>query len=272
MFVMDSAVDHIPHIEDHPAGLETLLAAMSEDPRFTVKFDGAPSIFFGYDEEQDEPFVATKSLLNKRHETRKICYSYDDIDQYFGNKPNLAAALKNCLTAIENPKWAIVNARGCVFQGDLLWGSKQDILYSDADHFPYTIKPNVIEYGVSSFAASYDVSIAVHSVYARDPVFGGPYVRTQATHKDIATLLFSFPTVYFPNIFGAFAGQPVWETKEELLDSLGQLAWDMHIDPHGYGDFCHEGYVWHSEKYGLVKIVDREWFRELNSHSRYAGK
>ena len=88
---------HIDHLEDIIfSGRRKALAAVNDvmnKPHISVKWDGAPAIVFGTNPENDQFFVGTKSVFNKRKV--KICYSYSDIDELY--KGDVADILRLCL-------------------------------------------------------------------------------------------------------------------------------------------------------------------------------
>ena len=100
---------HLAHLEDHIihsgnkgvkiAGhaLENAHAALmgkKSDLHITTKYDGAPSVVFGYHPKTGRFFVGTKSVFNKNP---KINYTDHDIEQNHGHAPGLVDKLKKAL-------------------------------------------------------------------------------------------------------------------------------------------------------------------------------
>ena len=103
----------------------------------TVKWDGAPAIFAGYDPADGKFFVGTKGIFNK---TPKVYKTQADIDanESGGKAEKLSVALE------ELPKVGI--PKGMVLQGDMMWTSG-DLRYETIDGVRYiTCHPNTIVY------------------------------------------------------------------------------------------------------------------------------
>lgn len=103
----------------------------------TVKWDGAPAIFAGYDPEDGKFFVGTKSVFNKNP---KLYKNTNDIraNEKGGKATKLITALE------ELPKVGI--PKGTVLQGDMLF-TKGDQKYETIDGERYiTVHPNTIVY------------------------------------------------------------------------------------------------------------------------------
>ena len=88
---------HLDHLEDLILyGRREATNAVNEimnDPKLSVKWDGAPAIVFGTDPRNGKFFVGTKSVFNKIKV--KICYDQTDIDTHY--KGVLADILRLCL-------------------------------------------------------------------------------------------------------------------------------------------------------------------------------
>lgn len=107
----------------------------------TVKYDGAPAIFCGYNPENGKFFVATKSVGAK---TPKVCYTVQDVQQNYGEKPGLAEKMKLGLLYLPNV------IKGNIYQGDFMFdrASLQDIDFQGEKLI--TFKPNTITYAVEA--------------------------------------------------------------------------------------------------------------------------
>ena len=145
-------------------GLRDMLAGHSDAPvNVTVKWDGAPAVFAGYNPENDRFFVGTKVVFNK---SAKINYTEADIDD--NHSGGLADKLKVALAELSR-----VNIKG-VLQGDMMY-TKDDLKREDIDGESYiTFQPNTIVYAVpvkTKLAAkimSSNMGIVWHTTYSGD--------------------------------------------------------------------------------------------------------
>jgi hypothetical protein len=143
---------HLTHLEDMPihGGHEGVSAAgemldnahkallgKNNDTHISTKYDGAPSIVFGYHPKHGRFFVASKSAFNKNP---KINYTDKDIDDNHGHAPGLAEKLKHALKHL--PK---VAPKQGVYQGDVMHSGKKDVT-SDKGQFHF--QPNTVKYSV----------------------------------------------------------------------------------------------------------------------------
>ena len=145
-------------------GLRDMLAGHSDAPvNVTVKWDGAPAVFAGYNPENDRFFVGSKGVFNK---SAKINYTEADIDD--NHSGGLADKLKVALAELSR-----VNIQG-VLQGDMMY-TKDDLKRKDIDGESYiTFQPNTIVYAVpvkTKLAAkimSSNMGIVWHTTYSGD--------------------------------------------------------------------------------------------------------
>jgi len=145
-------------------GLRDMLAGNSDSSvDVTVKWDGAPAVFAGYNPENDRFFVGTKGVFAKN---AKINYTETDIDD--NHSGGLASKLKVALN--ELPKASIKG----VLQGDMMY-TKDDLQKQTIDNIPYiTFQPNTIVYAIpvkSRLAAkilSSNMGIVWHTTYSGD--------------------------------------------------------------------------------------------------------
>ena len=145
-------------------GLRDMLAGHSDAPvNVTVKWDGAPAVFAGYNPENDRFFVGTKGVFNK---SAKINYTEADIDD--NHSGGLADKLKVALAELSR-----VNIKG-VLQGDMMY-TKDDLKREEIGGESYiTFQPNTIVYAVpvkSKLAAkilSSNMGIVWHTTYSGD--------------------------------------------------------------------------------------------------------
>lgn len=155
----DEKATHLEHLEDeifnkgyvgaleafnYIEGLKRMLTkeGTGENTRVTVKWDGSPAIHCGIDPEDNTFFIGTKSVFSK---AAKLCKSNKDIDNWYGDVPELAATLKACLQYL--PKLGIKD----VIKGDLLFvrGTNRDLVEQEINGRRYlTFTPNTITYAV----------------------------------------------------------------------------------------------------------------------------
>ena len=145
-------------------GLRDMLAGHSDAPvNVTVKWDGAPAVFAGYNPENDRFFVGSKGVFNK---SAKINYTEADIDD--NHSGGLADKLKVALAELSR-----VNIKG-VLQGDMMY-TKDDLKREVIGGESYiTFQPNTIVYAVpvkTKLAAkimSSNMGIVWHTTYSGD--------------------------------------------------------------------------------------------------------
>ncbi|SVC20646.1 uncharacterized protein METZ01_LOCUS273500, partial [marine metagenome] len=143
-------------------GLRDMLAGNTDSSvNVTVKWDGAPAVFAGYNPENDRFFVGTKGVFAKN---AKINYTETDIND--NHSGGLASKLKVALN--ELPK---ANIKG-VLQGDMMY-TKEDLQTETIDNEQYiTFQPNTIVYAIpvkTRLAAkilSSNMGIVWHTTYS----------------------------------------------------------------------------------------------------------
>jgi hypothetical protein len=136
---------------------DLLTRVMHGEVEFTRKWDGAPSIFFGVDE--DGPWIARKGLFNK---DAKKYYKRSDFDDDPKFPEDLKTPLWNTLVYLGRA-WAGPEADGYFVQGDLMFtdGTEQG-------HF----HPNTIQYFSFKIPKKAKVGIVWHTRYVDDPEKG----------------------------------------------------------------------------------------------------
>lgn len=170
----DDKLKHLEHAEDHHINLgavgfrhavDTLngvhdqLRRKDSKVKVTMKYDGSPSIVFGYHPENKKFFVASKSAFNV---TPKLNYTDEDIVTNHGHAPGLVAKLKAALAHL--PK---VTPKGQVFQGDIMH-TPEDVKEQDGN---LNFKPNTITYStpkegsIGKKIAKSKIGVAVHTRY-----------------------------------------------------------------------------------------------------------
>jgi len=132
---VDGARDAINYLRS----LRDMLAGNSKGSvNATVKWDGAPAVFFGTDPSDGKYFVAKKGIFNKNP---KIYKTNEEIDADISS-PDLANKMKLALKHM--PELGIKG----VVQGDFLY-SKSDLRKETIDGTSYiTFHPNTIVYAV----------------------------------------------------------------------------------------------------------------------------
>ena len=142
----------------------------------TVKYDGAPAIFCGYNPENNKFFVATKSMGGK---TSKVCYTIQDIQQNFGEKPGLAEKMRLGLLYLPNV------IRSNIYQGDFMFdkASLQQIDYQGEKLI--TFKPNTVTYAIEANSElgkkiqSAQIGVVFHTRYT------GPNIQELSRSADV---------------------------------------------------------------------------------------
>jgi len=147
-------------------GLRDMLAGNSDaSVDVTVKWDGAPAVFAGYNPENDRFFVGTKGIFAK---TGKINYTDIDIDD---NHPGGGASSLNNKLKVALRELPSANIKG-ILQGDFMFVPEM-LAKETFDNEPYiTFQPNTIVYAVpvkSGLAAkilSSNMGIVWHTTYS----------------------------------------------------------------------------------------------------------
>ena len=168
---------HLEHLEDDIfnngyAGAQNALAFLEGlkgmlstgsgggNMKVTVKWDGAPAIICGEDPVNGFFFVGTKSVFAKTEP--KICYTHDDIDQWYQGELN--TKLKMALDHLSK-----LPIKG-VIQGDLLYTGTPTLTTMGGKRC-YKFKPNTITYCVEKDTemgkkvAKSQVGIVFHTHY-----------------------------------------------------------------------------------------------------------
>ena len=136
--------------------------------KLTVKWDGSPAIICGIDPADSKFFVGTKSVFAKGEP--KLCKSTRDIQQFYGDKPELAEILQSAL------KYLSKLGIGGVVQGDLMFtpGKVSQVEVNGEDCYVFT--PNTITYAVpvnshlGERIAAAQLGIIFHTTYSGDSI------------------------------------------------------------------------------------------------------
>lgn len=136
--------------------------------KLTVKWDGSPAIICGIDPEDGKFFVGTKSVFAKG--TPKRCKSPRDIEQWYGEQPELAAKLQSAL------KYLAKIGIGGVVQGDLMFTEGDITTVEINGELCYVFTPNTITYAVpvnsnlGQRIAGAKIGIIFHTAYRGDSI------------------------------------------------------------------------------------------------------
>ena len=138
---------HINHPEDLIlTGDLSIIDELYKENFISVKIDGSPAVVWGTHPENGEFFVGTKSVFNKKK--IRICYTKENIREYYNHQPNVETILINCLNYLPKTKG--------VYQGDYM-GTGGNTSY----------KPNTIEYVFDEIVTE-NIIIAPHTYYTGD--------------------------------------------------------------------------------------------------------
>lgn len=155
---LKGASDSVKLLEE----LGDMLSGGSFKPvNITVKWDGAPAVFFGKDPSDGQFFVAKKGIFNKN---AKVYKTNADIDA--DTSGELSDKLKTALKYLSKLKTG-----NDVYQGDLMFTN--DVKSQKIDGEDYlTFQPNTLLYAVQKDSdlgkeiASAGMGIVVHTVYS----------------------------------------------------------------------------------------------------------
>ena len=175
----EEKLEHLEHVEDHHinAGEEgfqhafntlhqthQLLTGNKSEASVSTKFDGSPSIVFGYHPENGKFFVASKSAFNA---TPKLNYTPEDIEKNHGHAPGLVSKLKAALQHL--PK---VTPKKGVYQGDIMYDKDEGDVKDEGGKFHF--KSNTLTYSIPKThdegkkIESSKFGVAVHTAYHGD--------------------------------------------------------------------------------------------------------
>lgn len=191
---------HLEHLEDlvfnsgHAGALaaldyvESLRHMLAEGTgttaKLTVKWDGSPAIICGIDPADGRFFVGTKSVFAKGEP--KLCKTVNNIQQWYGDVPDLANKLAYAL------KYLSKLGIGSVVQGDLMFTDdsvSQEEINGEAC---YVFTPNTITYAVpvnselGGRIANAKIGIIFHTQYSGDSILemtSSPLLSVQGLNK-----------------------------------------------------------------------------------------
>lgn len=228
ILLIESKNMHLSHIEDTilDSGysgakstidtLENIIGMLAghtdSDVVITTKYDGNPALICGYNPENNKFFVGTKSALNKNNP--RICYTPEDIDEYYGNIDSLSNKLHAALKYLPE-----IRIKG-VLHGDVLFGPNEvtDMMIEGE---PYvTFHPNTIVYAVpqnSDLAKKIKQAkfgIIFHSVYE-----GNDLRSLHKSHKDPLKGLRKSKNVWFDDATYKDVSGVVTMTEDETQEA-----------------------------------------------------
>ena len=157
---------HMEHFEDllfESWGYELLEKFKLDDVKYTRKWDGAPSIFFGKDE--GGYWIARKGIFNK---IPLKYYKRSDFDDDPKFPEELKTAMWNTLVYLQN---AYIGPSDAMVQGDLMFFNQTGNIKE--------FHPNTIRYETSIIPRSAIVGIVWHPAYHNDKVVYGAKIKEQ---------------------------------------------------------------------------------------------
>ena len=167
---MMKANTHMEHFEDLLFESSDLLTrVMHGEVKFTRKWDGAPSIFFGVDSDGDA-WIARKGLFNK---DAKKYYKRSDFDDDPKFPEELKTPLWNTLVYLGRA-WVGPESDGYFVQGDLMFTDGPD-----NGHF----HPNTIQYFTYKIPKKAKVGIVWHTRYV-DGRYEGMWIEYGSSVKE----------------------------------------------------------------------------------------
>ena len=150
---------HISHLEDIIlTGDLSVLNFFDGDYEVSLKLDGSPAVFWGFDPNNGKFFVSLKSIFNKIK--KKVCYSVEDIQFYYQNQPKLIEVLIACFHYLPKEKG--------IFSGDFIGFGGLNV---------YT--PNTITYQFPEVVTQ-SIIIAPHTKWSTNGELRDAYVSGSA--------------------------------------------------------------------------------------------
>jgi len=289
---------HIEHPEDMIlTGDLSVLNLLYDKAFISMKMDGM-SLVWGTNPANGKFFVCTKSAFNKKKV--RLCYNEQDIFTHFGHQIEVVDILSRCLRYLPKTK--------NIYWGDWLGFGKTDVftqntltyVFPDAIEQQLVIAPHTVVNVYSemyesictplteTFKDTHMVKWVQPSVDRVPPTQTAPIINkkcikfltskeaTQAKiainaliksgqYIDDATLTEILGCQHLANLY-----QYVMEIKLDIMDNL--IINDAPIAYLPNGQQCDgEGYVFHSETYGSVKLVNRTEFAYANFHNGYGA-
>ena len=289
---------HLEHPEDCIlTGDMSVFDLLYDRAHISMKMDGM-SLVWGTNPKNGKWFVCTKSAFNKKKV--RLCYSIDDIFTHFGHQIEVVDILSHCfkyLPRTEKIYWGdwLGFGRTDVFTQNTLTYVFDEAIDQKLVIAPHTVVDvheemwkNVCSPLMETFEDTTMVKWVQPSVDRIPPQGSVPKINPKGikflTDKeaakaktainaliksgqyiDDATLTDILGCQHLANLY-----QFVMEIKLDIMDSL--IVSDA---PQSYlpnGKKCSgEGYVFHSDTYGCVKLVDRTEFGYANFHNGFGS-
>ena len=284
---------HIEHPEDTIlTGDLSVFELLYDVGHISMKMDGM-SLVWGTNPLNDKFFVCTKAAFNKKKDRK--CYTTDDIFEHFGHQMEVFEILSYCLKYLprtDNIYWADWLGFG---RTDVLTQNTLTYAFPGAITQKLVIAPHTQVFLTQDKAMcnavckpikeSFDDSVIIKWVQPSvDRIFGGydaPKINTDnikfLTDKeayqakqginaliksgqfvDDATLTDILGCPFLANLY-----QLVIDIKYDLIDSFIVNDAPTAYLPNGK-ETDGEGYVFHSDTYGSVKLVNRTEFAYAN--------
>ena len=150
---------HISHLEDIIlTGDLSVLNFFDGDYEVSLKLDGSPAVFWGFDPNNGKFFVSLKSIFNKIK--KKVCYSVEDIQFYYQNQPKLIEVLIACFHYLPKEKG--------IFSGDFIGFGGLNVYTTNTITYQF---PEVI---------TQSIIIAPHTKWSTDGELRDAYVSGSA--------------------------------------------------------------------------------------------
>jgi hypothetical protein len=234
---------HLSHLEDlaiegGKTGFRDFSAQIAEiikklqgfetSQQVNAKIDGSPMILFGFDprpQYQGQFFISTKSGLNPNNP--KIAHSQDEIQEFYGQNPELAKKLNNLLMTLRKA----YDGSNKIYQGDVLFGESADkkmVKIGEEDFIAF--KPNVIVYAVpvdpeselSKHVQRASVGVIVHESFRGIPINDDKAIRLESLGRNIDSLIQSSKnTDAF--IESSNYGKLTVDVPDKYFDDINQL-------------------------------------------------
>jgi hypothetical protein len=258
-------IKHLSQIEDKPfhtgekgalhsikvlSDVATHILNGEKTSQLKTKYDGSPSIVYGYHPEKKKFFVAEKGAFNK---TPKINYTSQDVEKNHGHTPELASKLKDTLSHL--PKIA---PKEGVYQGDILFTDGDKKVKNDSVSFK-SGSPGIkyIANGSNADKAKKSkIGIVTHVSYQGDNA-GSLNASHEVdhenfgTHKDVMHVDPRMDTakVHFGPKYRAEFNKHLSDAKK-MHDTHGNQMYDGTSDHHGIkGDL--QNFITHSSDNGI---------------------
>jgi len=182
--------------------------------KLSIKFDGAPSVFvWSKFSELKKPGLAIKALFAKN---RKIMFSDNDIEKFYGDRKDLTYKLKLMLKYITSLKIP----ENEIWQGDFLFDS--DTLIEDEK--TYSFHPNTIIYKINKDSnigkeiSKADIGVVWHTKYT-----GTSLTNVSASYNVNIDELQKNPKVFMTDPYIKSLAGIITLTKEESDSIKSQL-------------------------------------------------